>query len=103
MLDILPKAAIPYEEKLIKKTNGAVQEFAVSQCIESIQQYMDVDIGAEERLIEQMKILEDKDAITANTGELILKIQGVRNGKKTTLSCDLLSGKVYYHPYLHKS
>lgn len=92
----------PYEERLAKKTNGIVQEFAVSQCVESLQHYMDVDVNAEKSLIEQLEVLEDKDAITAENGELLLKIQGMRNGKKTTLSYDLVSGRIYYHPYLYK-
>lgn len=102
MLKRLPTYAKPYEERLVKKTNGVVQEFAVSKCIESLQNYMDIDISEEENLMEQLQILSDTDAVSSANGELLLKIQGVRNGKRMTLSYDLLSGNVYYHPYLYK-
>ncbi len=101
-LEKLPTFAKPYDERLVRKTNGIVQEFAVSQCIESLQNYMDINISEKENLMEQLKVLEDKDAISNQDGELLLKVQGMRNDKKMTLSYDLLSGKVYYHPFLYK-
>lgn len=93
----------PYEEKLLKKTNSAVQEYAISQCIESLQSYMDIDISEQENLVENFKALTDTDAISHEGWELLFKIHGEMNGKKMTLSYDLISGQIYYHPFLYKN
>ena len=60
----IQETAKPYEEKLLKKTNSLVQEHAISQCIETLQSYMDIDISEQENLIENFKALTDTDAIS---------------------------------------
>ena len=58
------ETAKPYEERLLKKTNSLVQEHAISQCIETLQSYMDIDVSQQKNLIENFKALTDTDAIS---------------------------------------
>jgi len=102
VLSHIQKFASTREKMLINKTNNIVQEYAVSQCVEALQQYMDIDIASQKNLLEQLKVIQNPDAISASNGNMVLKIQGEREGKKMNLSYDLVTGKVYHHPFLYK-
>lgn len=91
----------PYEDKLLTKTTSVVQEYTINQCMESLQSYMDIDIS-KQNLSEQLTILNDDNAVSDENWELLFKIQWERDGKKLTLSYDLISGQVYHHPFLYK-
>ena len=91
------------EGLLLDKTNKIVQDHAMNQCIESLQQYMDIDIDEKQNLLDQLKVMEGTDVTAPAEGELMLKINGERAGKKITLSYDLKTWQVYYHPFLYKA
>ena len=88
---------------LLDKTNKIVQDYAMNQCIESLQQYMNINIDEKQNLLDQLKVMKGTAVTSSTDGELMLKINGERAGKKMTLSYDLVSGQVYYHSFLYKS
>jgi hypothetical protein len=47
---------------LLTKTTTVVQEYAINQCIESLQSYMDIDVS-KQNLSEQLTILTDDNAV----------------------------------------
>lgn len=91
------------DKTLVEKTNEIVQDHAMSQCVESLQQYMDIDINEKEKFLEEFNIMKGTDVVSPKEGELVLNINGERDGKKITLSYDMISGNVYACPFLYKN
>ncbi|MEI6118473.1 MAG: hypothetical protein WCP92_04500 [bacterium] len=91
VLVYIKEGTISRESLLLDKTNKIVQDHAMNQCIESLQQYMDIDIDEKQNLLDQLTVMEGTDVTAPAEGELILKINGERAGKKITLSYDLVS------------
>lgn len=89
----------PYEDKLLSTTNILTQEVAIQQCITTLQSYMDVNISQKENMLEQLKIVQNRDAVSEN---LVLHIKGNLKGKKVNLSYNLLSGTISYQSFLTK-
>lgn len=99
---LLPQLKIqgkPYEDKLLSTTNVLIQEVAIQQCITTLQSYMDVNISQKENMLEQLKIVQNRDAVSEN---LVLHIKGNLNGKEVNLSYNLLTGTVSYQSFLTK-
>lgn len=92
-----------HEKVLVEKTNMIIQEHAMSQCIETLQKYMDIDIDEKENLLNTLEIMKGTDVVSPANGKLVLNIEGERNGKKISLSYDLISGNVYACPFLYKA
>lgn len=99
LLPKLKEQGKPYEEKLVNKTNALIQDTAISQCITTLQKYMDVNISEKDNVIQQLKIDENRDAVSP---DMMFHINGTLNGKKIALSYNLLTGNVTYKSFLNK-
>ncbi len=99
LLPQLKNQGKPYEDKLLSTTNVLTQEVAIQQCITTLQSYMDVNISQKENMLEQLKIVQNRDAVSEN---LVLHIKGNLNGKEVNLSYNLLTGTVSYQSFLTK-
>lgn len=99
LLPNLKEQGKPYEEKLVNKTNALIQDTAISQCITTLQKYMDVNISEKDNVIEQLKIDSSLDAVSS---DMAFHINGTLNGKKIALSYNLLTGIVSYKSFLTK-
>ena len=100
MIPKLREQGKPYEERLLNKTNALTQNTAIEECITTLQKYMDVDISEKDNVIQQLKIAENSDAVSS---DMIFHINGMLNGKKITLSYNLLTGTVSYSSFLTKN
>jgi hypothetical protein len=99
LLPDLKQQGKPYEEKLVNKTNALIQDTAISQCITTLQKYMDVNISEKDNVLQQLKIESSLDTVSP---DMTFHINGMLNGKKIALSYNLLTGIVSYKSFLAK-
>jgi len=91
------------EGELMKETRWTVKEQAVTSCLDMLQIYMDIDLGEQENVLDQIKnnathqINTDKD----NT-DIVLQINGKINGKNLKIYYDLKTGKLQQEEFLSK-
>ena len=73
------------EEMLKSETNEIIQEQAVTTCLETLKMYMDIDLTQQENVLNQFKMIDQKQLIKKNGEDTVLNINGTINGKKMTL------------------